>query len=89
MNHRMQEEKRKTLEEQLAFESSLVKKIQMEFYQAYIDNNQVFLAKEFAEKDLNELGSNLKVYQYKMSEINDSFVRRKNDHSFTTIETSD
>lgn len=27
MNHRMQEEKRKTLEEQLAFESSLVKKI--------------------------------------------------------------
>ena len=61
----------------------------MEFYQAYIDNNQVFLAKEFAEKDLNELGSNLKVYQYKMSEINDSFVRRKNDHPFTTIETND
>lgn len=31
MNHRMQEEKRMTLEEQLALESSLVKKIQMEF----------------------------------------------------------
>ncbi|EOT44591.1 hypothetical protein [Enterococcus columbae] len=73
MNHRMQEEKRKTLEEQLAFESSLVEKIQKEFDQAYIDNNQVFLAKEFAEKDLNELESNLKVYQDKMSEINDSW----------------
>ncbi|OJG25169.1 hypothetical protein RR47_GL001957 [Enterococcus columbae DSM 7374 = ATCC 51263] len=69
----MQEEKRKTLEEQLAFESSLVEKIQKEFDQAYIDNNQVFLAKEFAEKDLNELESNLKVYQDKMSEINDSW----------------
>lgn len=73
MNHRMQEEKRKTLEEQLAFESSLVEKIQKEFDQAYIDNNQVFLVKEFAEKDLNELESNLKVYQDKMSEINDSW----------------
>lgn len=73
MNHRMQEEKRKTLEEQLAFESSLVEKIQKEFDQAYIDNNQVFLAIEFAEKDLNELESNLKVYQDKMGEINDSW----------------
>lgn len=66
-------EKMKTLEKQLASESSLVEKIQKEIDKAYIDNNQVFLAKDFDEQDLKQLEKNIKVYQEKKNEINDSW----------------